>query len=159
MWIALRNRLTTRDKLLSWGMNVPAGCLLCGAGTETRNHIFFQCPFSSEVWNSFFTQRTLSPPSSLENIVIWVQTASSNPKVRVICNLLLQAVVYILWKEGNSRLHSSMVKPHLVLVKEIHTTLKAKLFSLDRTPVTRSLRTTTNLDEESYIYTWFNFFQ
>ncbi|CAA7026437.1 unnamed protein product [Microthlaspi erraticum] len=84
LWIALRNRLTTRDKLISWGMVVPSHCLLCGIGQETRDHIFFQCPYSSQVWNRFFQHRSLSPPISFEDIALWIQSASPNKKVKVI---------------------------------------------------------------------------
>ncbi|CAA7040906.1 unnamed protein product [Microthlaspi erraticum] len=63
LWVTLRDRLTTRDKLRSWGINVPASCLLCGSNPETRDHLFFQCNFAAVIWNSFFTHRTLSPPT------------------------------------------------------------------------------------------------
>ncbi|CAA7058278.1 unnamed protein product [Microthlaspi erraticum] len=160
LWVALRNRLTTRDKLRSWGMTVPENCLLCGTGQESRNHIFFQCPYSLHVWGSFLHHRSLSPPIDFDDIAIWTQSASPIKKVRVICNLVYQAVVYIVWRERNSRLHSSISKPPEVLTKEIQVILKAKLFSMDRLVVTRSQQSSTNGgEEESYLYNWFKFFQ
>ncbi|KAL1223760.1 hypothetical protein V5N11_020313 [Cardamine amara subsp. amara] len=45
-WLALRNRLPTRDRLRGWGMDVPSSCLLCSNGLETHDHLFFSCPFS-----------------------------------------------------------------------------------------------------------------
>ncbi|CAA7024778.1 unnamed protein product [Microthlaspi erraticum] len=70
LWVTLRDRLTTRDKLRSWGINVPASCLLCGSNPETRDHLFFQCNFAAGIWNSFFTHKTLSPPISFQDIVL-----------------------------------------------------------------------------------------
>ena len=35
IWLAIRNRLTTRD------------CVLCNQHLETRNHLFFECSYTS----------------------------------------------------------------------------------------------------------------
>lgn len=37
----MRDRLTTRDRLRGWGLNVLAYCLLCATAPETRSHLVF----------------------------------------------------------------------------------------------------------------------
>lgn len=39
-WVNARNRLSTRDRLRRWGMQVPAECILCNVEDETRQHLF-----------------------------------------------------------------------------------------------------------------------
>lgn len=133
LWITMRNRLTTRDRLRFWSLDVPSTCFLCDSAPENKTHLFFDCTYSSEVWNSFFTHQALSPPSLFVDIVRWVRSSTNNGKLKTICNLILQAVVYFIWKERNARLHTSSSKPAQLLVKEIQVLLRAKLYSLDRT--------------------------
>nr|AAC78274.1 putative reverse transcriptase [Arabidopsis thaliana] len=42
-WVTAWNRLHTRDRLRSWGLIVPAECVLCNLVDETRDHLFFAC--------------------------------------------------------------------------------------------------------------------
>lgn len=62
-WIVARNRLSTRDRLMHWGLQVPSVCILCNASDENRQHLFFDCQYSSEVWSFFCNRMHLSPPS------------------------------------------------------------------------------------------------
>lgn len=47
-WLAIQNRLSTGDRMRSWG--ITQGCGLCGERDETRDHLFFACPYSFTVW-------------------------------------------------------------------------------------------------------------
>ncbi|WZY87903.1 hypothetical protein YC2023_044638 [Brassica napus] len=87
----------------------------------------------------------------------WLPSSSTNLKVRTICNLLVQAIVYALWKERNLRLHTSSSRHSLLLVKEVKVILKAKLFGLDRSPPGRSLQQSTS-SSETYLHEWFHHF-
>ncbi|KAG2308168.1 hypothetical protein Bca52824_027916 [Brassica carinata] len=68
-WVAVRDRLSTRDRLLCWGLHIPAVCVLCNRGDETRQHLFFDCTYSSEVWCYFTTRLHLSPPTDFEEVL------------------------------------------------------------------------------------------
>ncbi|XP_020250848.1 uncharacterized protein LOC109828230 [Asparagus officinalis] len=51
LWLAVQNRLLTQDRLMRRGTINSNTCLLCaGSASETRNHLFFDCPYSREVW-------------------------------------------------------------------------------------------------------------
>lgn len=44
MWVATNmNRLPTKSRLASWGLNVPNSCCLCSMYKETRDHLFLSC--------------------------------------------------------------------------------------------------------------------
>ncbi|XP_024006572.1 uncharacterized protein LOC112083079 [Eutrema salsugineum] len=68
-WVAMRDRLPTRNRLRSWGMNVPAVCLLCQVETESRDHLFFSCSFAQTIWSFFFGHPILQPPQGFDAIV------------------------------------------------------------------------------------------
>lgn len=48
-WLAILNHLTTGDRMLTWNTSVNSSCVFCNQ-LETRNHLFFSCPFTSAVW-------------------------------------------------------------------------------------------------------------
>nr|VDC91171.1 unnamed protein product [Brassica oleracea] len=54
--------MVTRDRLIRWGLNVPASCVLCSQHDESRQHLFFDCSYSNEVWTFFISRMHLSPP-------------------------------------------------------------------------------------------------
>lgn len=47
-WLVVQNRNQTRDRLINWGLQVDARCLLCNANQESRDHLFFSCNYSSD---------------------------------------------------------------------------------------------------------------
>lgn len=40
-WTVFLKRLPTRDRLISWGLTLPPGCVLCFDGVEFHSHLFF----------------------------------------------------------------------------------------------------------------------
>ena len=49
-WLAIKNKLPTRERMLKWGFTVDGNCGFCRNSLETRNHIFFDCSFSQRIW-------------------------------------------------------------------------------------------------------------
>ena len=50
-WMAVLNRLLTKDRIKSWGLKVNDVCELCGSAGETKDHLFYGCWFSQQIWN------------------------------------------------------------------------------------------------------------
>ncbi|XP_020258909.1 uncharacterized protein LOC109835343 [Asparagus officinalis] len=48
-WLAVHNRLLTQDRLLNMGIMTVNSCCFC-SGHESRDHLFFECAFSKDVW-------------------------------------------------------------------------------------------------------------
>ncbi|XP_019058995.1 PREDICTED: uncharacterized protein LOC109117009 [Tarenaya hassleriana] len=130
-WLAVKKRLPTRDRLLSWGLNTPPDCLLCGSEIETTHHIFFGCDFSNEIWTSLLVSCPLSDclASSLQEVLIWANRCSNDPTIRLMVKLLLQAAIYLIWRERNTRLHDTQSKPADIILKDILTTTRMRLSS------------------------------
>lgn len=49
-WLAMLNRLSTMDRVSWWINGVDQKCVLCNSSPETRDHMFFDCSYSSEGW-------------------------------------------------------------------------------------------------------------
>lgn len=131
-WLAVRNRLSTRDRMQSWGVQIPPLCLLCALEPETKQHLFFDCEFSKEVWLPFIAPIFPSPPSDFEALVRWVKTPTRDSNDAMVLRLAFQACIYMIWKERNARLHSASSRSSSSVREDIHRTLRAKLDSLSR---------------------------
>lgn len=156
-WLAMRDRMVTRDSLISWGMDVSPSCLLCGTRAESVKHIFFECDYSLRVWNDIMARSRLQPPSALHAIVNWLSSPQLQGKLRTMLHLIFQATIYHLWKERNNRLHSNIARPPVQIIKDIALQLRSKLFSLDREPtVMQRLSTSTRQQQETHLTIWFD---
>lgn len=150
-WIAARDRMVTRDKLIRWGLTVPSTCVLCSSQEENRQHLFFDCRYSSQVWSFFMSRLQLSPPQGFEAQLKWLKAPSKDSNVTLITRLIFQAVVYPLWRERNIRIHSAVERPAATIITEIKQTLRFRLDPLAR-------RQTSHPGQDSVLTTWFSFF-
>ncbi|XP_020866133.1 uncharacterized protein LOC110224415 [Arabidopsis lyrata subsp. lyrata] len=150
-WVVAWNRLHTRDRLTSWGLSVSPLCVLCNACHESRDHLVFECVFSQEVWKFFTSRANLTPPSSFMASLLWIKTASRDSNLSLILKLIFQAAIYLLWKERNSRIHSSTTRPPASIIRDISMTLRARLDPLSRIQL-------ASAPGSSLLSTWFRFF-
>ncbi|CAN7059319.1 unnamed protein product, partial [Brassica oleracea var. botrytis] len=127
-WVNVRHRLATRDRMRHWGLDVPASCVLCSTHEESREHLFFNCMYSSTIWNHFLTLANLQAPNTFDAIVTWMARPSSDPHVT-----LIQTSMYAIWRERNARLHSSVQRASDTLITEIKDIIR-----LRRDPLSRS---------------------
>lgn len=49
IWMMVRGRLSTMDRLPSWRLEVNLQCMLCGEADESHQHIFIECAYSKEL--------------------------------------------------------------------------------------------------------------
>ncbi|CAA7017494.1 unnamed protein product [Microthlaspi erraticum] len=95
----------TRDRLLSWGLQTDANCLLCNTGTESRDHLLFECPTSWSVWNIQATRCNLQAARGWTDSLNQMQSLSLGKLGNRLARLAWQASIYWLWHERNERLH------------------------------------------------------
>ena len=144
-WLATRQRLNTRDRLISWGLHVPSLCLLCNSHDKSIQHIFFDCSFSNEVWVFFTSRARVIPPFLFEDVVRWLKVPSRNKNVSLILKLAFQASIYAIWKERNARLHTSSSRPPASIISEIKNIIRCRLDPLARAQV-------LSPSQHSYLY-------
>ncbi|XP_013601571.1 PREDICTED: uncharacterized protein LOC106309030 [Brassica oleracea var. oleracea] len=128
VWLATRNRLVTMDRVASWSKGVDTSCVLRKNAPETRNHLFFECSVSSQIWKQL-TQGILQSSfvntwDALSSLII----GSSMGKQKRFClRFAFQTTIYTLWRERNNRRHGEAPAPPEVLLKLIDKAVRNKL--------------------------------
>ena len=150
-WVAARDRMVTRDRLLRWGLIVPPSCVLCVGHNECIQHLFFDCEFSEQVWSFFTTRLHLISPRLFENRLRWLKAPARDKNVKLIVRLIYQSYVYLIWKERNSRIHTDTARPPEAIIAEIKQTIWLRLDPLARAQV-------LGLGESSVLAVWLSIF-
>ncbi|XP_024013202.1 uncharacterized protein LOC112087525 [Eutrema salsugineum] len=130
-WLAMLHRLPTKDRLLRWGVNVDGSCVLCNSALENHDHLFFHCPFSSEIWLFFSRRLWNGSPQGLHAVADWVghRSSSGAAGTQVITKLVFQAVLYSVWRERNARIFSATSSPVLVVHAAVDRMIRDRLLS------------------------------
>ncbi|KAE8724396.1 hypothetical protein F3Y22_tig00010533pilonHSYRG00293 [Hibiscus syriacus] len=56
-WMAALDRLPTKDRLIAFGLQVDDLYVIYRCEKETRDHLFFQCVFSKQIWEEIIRLR------------------------------------------------------------------------------------------------------
>lgn len=111
-WLALTDRLSTNERIVSWVISCDILCVLCRACTENRDHIFFKCPFSQRSWRiikRWCCQEGLD--DEWGNLITW---AVQNWKGKIFradcCRLGFIAGIYHVWAERNAVKHQGTLR-------------------------------------------------
>ncbi|XP_013601463.1 PREDICTED: uncharacterized protein LOC106308905 [Brassica oleracea var. oleracea] len=112
MWLANLNRLPTKVRLASWGLNIQTVCCFCNTHDETRDHLFLECSYSTALWLRFFARLDPNRTAFLswEELLSWLRfsTASAPSTIR---KLATQSMIYIIWRQRNSAVHLTGFSP------------------------------------------------
>lgn len=54
VWTLALNKCLTWDNIRKRIIQGPSMCVLCGTGEEDSSHLFFRCPFSLQLWHSWW---------------------------------------------------------------------------------------------------------
>ncbi|GAA0167318.1 reverse transcriptase [Lithospermum erythrorhizon] len=98
------SRLSTNDRLCSWGMEVDPHCVLCG-GLESHDHLFFVYPYSAEVWRVLL-QRLGEYRGAMPWVQerLWVEaTMGGRSFPKRIKQVAFVSTLAVLWEERNLR--------------------------------------------------------
>lgn len=125
MWVANYDRLPTRTRLASWGLQLQTNCCLCSLEPETRDHLLLTCQFSKDVWNQILSR--LNPPSQLfwnwSELLSWIR-ASSPTSPSILRKLAVQATVFHLWRQRNNIYHNNCVMAPAVIANMVYRDVK-----------------------------------
>lgn len=122
-WLALKDRLTTKDRMLNWSAGLSPSfssrCALCSNSLETHSHLFISCGFSSRVWSSL--ARGLLGNiymTNWANRIPQLTSTALNWEVLFLLRLVFQTAIYHVWRERNNRQHGEppITAPRLILL-------------------------------------------
>ncbi|XP_010435962.1 PREDICTED: uncharacterized protein LOC104719693 [Camelina sativa] len=130
-WLATLNRLSTGDRMQSWGGNYTTSCALCSCSLETRNHLFFSCPFSIEIWTGLTSNLLLNSFStSWDQLLSLLTDDTLTPVTLYLLRYTFQATVHTIWKERNSRRQGEAPTPAPLLIKLLDRNVRDRLLSI-----------------------------
>ncbi|XP_071714240.1 uncharacterized protein [Rutidosis leptorrhynchoides] len=126
-------RLKTQDKLKSWEIHngMQLICPLCKFCSDTHDHLFFECMYSSQVWRKITALTWLPQLSNWRAVCNCLSTAASrNTSTSVVAKLVFGAAVYFIWQERNNRLFKNSHRSEVKLFDDIYNTVRLKLMSI-----------------------------
>ncbi|KAL0737285.1 hypothetical protein Bca4012_013495 [Brassica carinata] len=81
-----------------------------GWSPETRNHLFFYCPYLYDLWSTISLPCNLTANRSWDDTLSQLKGLSSNRYVRRLTLMALKETIYWLWNERNNRLHRAIFR-------------------------------------------------
>ncbi|KAF8093785.1 hypothetical protein N665_0378s0015 [Sinapis alba] len=130
-WLALHNKLTTGDRMVTWNSNIDPACIFCQHGIESRNHLFFECPYTNAIWTTL--TRGLQGQhftTDWDRIIHLLESNALECKTRFLIRYVFQTSLHSIWRERNERRHGSSPMHSASLVKFIDRHVKNKCSSV-----------------------------
>ncbi|KAL9667251.1 hypothetical protein QQ045_001602 [Rhodiola kirilowii] len=132
-WMAVQNKLMTRDTMGKWGCLGDKACVLCEAMDESRDHIYFDCSFSRVVWLKVMQFLKVEPSFTCwESLIPWF---NSLPQLRLKMKLMAVATMRImnsLWRARNSKIFRTESITAALMVQETIYYLKMKIGAIKK---------------------------
>ncbi|XP_021835956.2 uncharacterized protein [Spinacia oleracea] len=120
-WLALQNRLPTKDRLLSWNINIAGVCEFCQVQDEKLSHLFFERHYSHYIWKAVLIQLGIQRNiSSWQEEVQWAAVKSRSTKKKdQHCSVAFIETVYTVWLQRNASVFSKKLDPVDSVVRRI----------------------------------------
>jgi len=121
LWLAIQDRLTTKERLVKWHMNVDPICVLCNKEEETLKHLFFECDYSRQVWKMILDNLGFYPNCyKMEEVlkITYKCGKKKTPKAKLFTMCLSEAV-YGIWLERNNKIFNNNCMNVMILYRQI----------------------------------------
>lgn len=128
-WLVVLNRCPTRDRLIGWGLQVDPLCPLCNALPESRNHLFFECVFSFQIWSAMASRCGLHARPNWDETLIQLQIAGRNKNLQKLLLLAWKAAIYYTWRERNQRIHQQTFQSVDTIISQLDRQLRNQIQS------------------------------
>ncbi|XP_020266936.1 uncharacterized protein LOC109842474 [Asparagus officinalis] len=134
LWLVCHSRILTKDRLCRMGIlsTNQSHCVLCDRQElETSSHIFFECQFSAEVWNSVLEWLKYRWRSCVWSLVLNWYSCNLKGKgpMKKLKRMCLSTAVYMIWKERNRRIFQGKMSLPAQVLREIKFSVFAKVYN------------------------------
>lgn len=129
-WLAMHNRLATGDRVLKWNPQAITTCWLCKVEDETRDHLFFDCLYSREVWKGVTGNLAGNGSCSWNQVTQVVVNGLQERVATILLRYSFQAVIYGLWQERNVRRVGESSQPATCLTARMDKLVRNRITSL-----------------------------
>ncbi|XP_050207779.1 uncharacterized protein LOC126657173 [Mercurialis annua] len=129
LWLCLKKRLLTKDKLMAWNVVSSDSCSLCGSHPENLEHLFFACGYSQNIWSNVLFILGLNRHSFSWNreVSFFIKRSAGKSLVSKIRKLWFSAAVYFIWKARNDAIFNQFLAPADQVFKNINFTVAARI--------------------------------
>lgn len=102
-WVAVQNRLYTEDRLVTFGTKSQSYCSFC-QGHESHDHLFFNCPYTSQVWSQVTgLLNEVWASKSWSGWVSFISSFKGKSLKALMIKLAFTITIYHIWIERNHR--------------------------------------------------------
>ncbi|KAK0575077.1 hypothetical protein LWI29_033694 [Acer saccharum] len=133
LWMAVRGRLSTRDRIHKYDPRDVTTCVLYNYHLESHSHLFFECSFSRAIWTQHLNYCG-SPWNGLcwNAFIAWASShwRGDNPIIFT-KKLCLGVAVYHIWRERNCHIFKGTKKTISVVARSIIDTIRYQLSSIN----------------------------
>ncbi|KAG7543595.1 Reverse transcriptase zinc-binding domain [Arabidopsis thaliana x Arabidopsis arenosa] len=130
-WLVAKNRLSTGDRMIKWNIQANTKCMLCQEPMETRDHLFFKCPYALKVWTELAKGILKEKFSANWREVLKLTSDTNLDKTHAfILRYVLQNTIHSIWQERNTRRHGDQPSPEEKLVKMIDKNVRNRLSTI-----------------------------
>ncbi|XP_077226461.1 uncharacterized protein LOC143888960 [Tasmannia lanceolata] len=149
-WKALKQKLSTKDKLIKMGAVIDPICPLCKSAAESIDHLFFKCSYSAWLWKSILWRNGhyRAKNQSLLAEEDWLRHHSKGKGQAIVAfKLCFSSLIHNIWMERNRRIFESSEKHKRLVLNQILTEISIKMNGLkikDKISP-RNISTATNL--------------
>ena len=92
LWMAIKGRLQTQDRLMIWNSNKDMKCSLCNKTNDSHRHLFFECEFSKRIWEEMKRKMDNSDiPNGWENVIEYYIQSPNNNSIRSVLQRIVLA--------------------------------------------------------------------
>lgn len=133
VWTAMQNRLSTCDRMMKWNSAIDPKCILCKREIETRDHLFYTCSFSGQIWSKLVKGLLLARYTENWEEIITIMLDKRIDRVKLfLLRYAFQAAAHSIWRERNRRRHGEKELPHILLAKIIDKNVRNRLSTIKR---------------------------
>ncbi|KAL6509176.1 hypothetical protein OROGR_022486 [Orobanche gracilis] len=121
LWMALRGRLATKDRMIRFDSSIDPICSFCSQEPEDLNHLLFCCVETRNMWSSLLSWYGLHcTAGTWEEVVIFAcQNAKGKRPRNPIFKTVFTEFVYAVWMERNRRIFQNSQRTQIFLIREV----------------------------------------
>lgn len=132
LWLAIKNRLMTQDRILKWNLLLVEKCTFCKLECDSRDHLFFECTFTTAIWDKLKVLVELDGCNSCWSDILQdvISRKPNGTIISILQRLVIAAAVYCIWKERNARIFNKTACTGDKMVTQITKLVRMKMQSL-----------------------------
>lgn len=131
MWVAIKGRLQTMDRIQKWNNSINTTCVLCNSAPESCAHLFFRCRYTGMIWRKL-TEGIMREAFTADwsELISIVSKSWVSPIKTFILRYTLQATLHTVWWERNARRHGEKPRDENCLIMIVDKYVRLKLLLL-----------------------------